>query len=411
MSDFEEFQFLSDTLLDMKTRRKSNRRHKTIKGGANNNYNATGKTPLYKAIEANDLAKVQELVTSNIDVNKGFHNSMQSPLIRACYFGNVDIVNTLLQAPGIQINLQDNSGITPLYIAAKKGYLQIVKALLGKEEIDVNRPVNITLQSPLHAATEFNHLDVVKELLKHPMINVNAQTSVSNTPLHIASRDGYALIANELLTHPAIDINKQAKYGATPLYIASKFEHPDVVNILLEREEIDVNKAVQGGITPLMAAIIGHNYDIIDELLYHPSIDVNKMTDDGKSTLYLACIHNDIESVHLILTHPEFTMDERTKKNLHSYSQKIQNLIEEYFGEYNFSDSLRYLFEDRLPVNAINAITFEPIQEGENMVNFHDEFEHGRFYTKSTYNSLHPKKNPYTKKNIRPDNVRYYKAR
>jgi hypothetical protein len=58
-----------------------------------------------------------------------------------------------------------------------------------------------------------------------------------------------------------------------------------------------------------------------------------------------------------------------------------------------------------LPVNATNAITYAPIANGAEMVNFQEEFGHGRYYTQETYNQLPlgpngRKKNPYTQANI-----------
>jgi hypothetical protein len=63
-----------------------------------------------------------------------------------------------------------------------------------------------------------------------------------------------------------------------------------------------------------------------------------------------------------------------------------------------------------IPKKAKNAITMSYIKEGENMVNFHDEFDRGRFYTERTHNSTKDKKNPYTQHTIFPTNVSYYRA-
>lgn len=62
-----------------------------------------------------------------------------------------------------------------------------------------------------------------------------------------------------------------------------------------------------------------------------------------------------------------------------------------------------------LPKNATNAITMEPIENGNTMVNFHDEYKHGRFYTKNTYDKFRKKENPVTREPIL-DTV-FYKAK
>lgn len=58
-----------------------------------------------------------------------------------------------------------------------------------------------------------------------------------------------------------------------------------------------------------------------------------------------------------------------------------------------------------IPANATNAITYAPITDGNQMVNFQGEFDHGRYYKQSTYDQLHPgpagrKRNPFTQANI-----------
>lgn len=66
-----------------------------------------------------------------------------------------------------------------------------------------------------------------------------------------------------------------------------------------------------------------------------------------------------------------------------------------------------------LPKGATNAISFEPIEAGTPMVNFHGEsvLESPRFYTYNSFKALKPKINPFTRNNIKPTNVTRYRAR
>lgn len=70
-----------------------------------------------------------------------------------------------------------------------------------------------------------------------------------------------------------------------------------------------------------------------------------------------------------------------------------------------------------IPVNTSNAVTYTNINDGANMVNFHGEFDHGRFYTRNTFNKFQPhvysgkKRNPFTQQNIEPGNITRYKAK
>lgn len=70
-----------------------------------------------------------------------------------------------------------------------------------------------------------------------------------------------------------------------------------------------------------------------------------------------------------------------------------------------------------VPANATNAISTNNIENGTNMVNFHGEFGHGRFYTKNTFNKIKrhvysgKKRNPYTQQNIESGNITRYTAK
>lgn len=85
----------------------------------------------------------------------------------------------------IKVNIQTDKGETPLYIASKKGYEDIVVMLLTFPGIDVNaRDVNgififffFINKTALHAAAENNRLQVVLTLLYNEVTEVNAKTN------------------------------------------------------------------------------------------------------------------------------------------------------------------------------------------------------------------------------------------
>ncbi len=66
-----------------------------------------------------------------------------------------------------------------------------------------------------------------------------------------------------------------------------------------------------------------------------------------------------------------------------------------------------------LPASASNAIVFNKIQEGNNMIDFHDEYKYGRYYKQSTYNDyIKPtRENPFTRKSLSSKNIQRYKAK
>jgi hypothetical protein len=63
-----------------------------------------------------------------------------------------------------------------------------------------------------------------------------------------------------------------------------------------------------------------------------------------------------------------------------------------------------------VPPNKDDAISYETIENGMQMVDFHNERKFERYYTKASYDSLNPKQNPITRKPIRESDVMYYIA-
>jgi len=67
--------------------------------------------------------------------------------------------------------------------------------------------------------------------------------------------------------------------------------------------------------------------------------------------------------------------------------------------------------EIKIPAGQEDVISMTAIPDGTRMVDFHGERAKHRYYTEATYNSLNPKKNPYTRQEIEPNQVTRYIAK
>src|SRR5205807_3311237 len=82
----------------------------------------------------------------------------------ASFFGIVEIVASLVEVGGCDINQKDCTGDTPLVWAAKYGHEGVVKILLGRDDVNPNTPDKYG-QTPLSCAVWSGHEGVVKILL------------------------------------------------------------------------------------------------------------------------------------------------------------------------------------------------------------------------------------------------------
>ncbi|ORX65003.1 ankyrin, partial [Anaeromyces robustus] len=84
------------------------------------------------------------LIQHGADVNK-LNNYKVSPILLACKNGYLEIVKCLVQH-GADFNRSSDRGITPIIIACRNGYSKIVEFLLeNKATIEINNPYRKTL--------------------------------------------------------------------------------------------------------------------------------------------------------------------------------------------------------------------------------------------------------------------------
>jgi len=88
-------------------------------------------------------------------------NQLKEDFIDVVRDGKVDIVKTLLSS-GANINISDNYGRTPLYIASMKGHIDVIKTLLSS---GANINIADNGRTPLYIASDNGHIDVIKTLL------------------------------------------------------------------------------------------------------------------------------------------------------------------------------------------------------------------------------------------------------
>ncbi|MES1902585.1 MAG: Ankyrin repeat domain-containing protein 17 [Paramarteilia canceri] len=123
--------------------------------------------------------------------------NLEMALLTSSEYGFFNAVHYLVSR-NININCKDDNGHTPLYKAATKGHLTIVKFLVEKNADINNELMKIDLKSPLHIACQNGHGEVVDFLL-HSLFTQNAKCQNVSTLLLDAVTAGQSEVVFVLL--------------------------------------------------------------------------------------------------------------------------------------------------------------------------------------------------------------------
>jgi ankyrin repeat protein len=162
------------------------------------------------------------LLERGVNMN-GRDNEDRTPLHFACYHGQIDVAEALLDC-GAQANAADIQGHTPLHQVllgiGNYGYKSS-----GMSQLSLERhPDRVLCLAPL--------------LLEHGA-DINAQNKDRETPLHLASRLWLRYMARFLLKHGA-DVNVKNSEGKSPLQVATGREGMEMRRLFSEYSAMQV---------------------------------------------------------------------------------------------------------------------------------------------------------------------------
>jgi ankyrin repeat protein len=233
--------------------------------------NKSGDTPLFIAVEChNELATKFLLIHGNKDIVNTKCSNGRTALHAAA--NNVEITKTLLENEA-EPNKIDDSGSTPLILAAGHGNLGVIKLLISHgAELDTVAKGG----SALSTACEEGHLSCAKWLI-NAGADINLQDEKEATPLYLSIANNRIDVAKLLLAH-------QATIDLSSLQAAARHGSREILDMLL-RSSADIN-AVGGTFqTALEAAFAGGNQENVQLLLEHGA-DPTKIDEQGLTSIH-----------------------------------------------------------------------------------------------------------------------------
>ena len=168
----------------------------------------------------------------------------------AAFFGIVEIAAALMETGCYDPDGEDYLGRTPLVWAAE-GHEEVVKILLGQEEVNPDEPDSYG-QTPLSVAAEGGHEGVVKILLGRDEVNSDKLENGGWTPLSLAAVNGHEGVVKMLLEREEVNPDKPDNDGRTPLSHAAEYWREGVIRILSGRKDVNPYREDNYGQPPHM---------------------------------------------------------------------------------------------------------------------------------------------------------------
>lgn len=267
--------------------------HILIECGANvNALLANGQTLLTKASLTGDRGIIEFLLSkgANIDGADRFENT---PLIAAVKHQQEEIAELLIFN---QANIEIfNTHASPLMIAAKKGFINIVRLLIeaakNSKEIKLDNFVNVKNSNGETAlfyalkSFKFNKtLDII-ELLLSNHADINMQNKSGQNILMQSIKFGLIELANFLLNNHA-DIHKQDLEGNTALIYAISNGYDSLSNRLISMGA-NIDAKNRNSNTLLLEATLKNKPEIVDYCIKHGA-NLQAKTIDGLTALKIA---------------------------------------------------------------------------------------------------------------------------
>ncbi|KAG9282716.1 ankyrin-3-like [Astyanax mexicanus] len=236
---------------------------------------------------------VLSLLLRNIK-NRMSQNELKTILFKAVK-RNLDGVVAALIEIGIDVNVRDDLGYTPLLLATELRNVEVFKMLVSeKAHLDKKLP-NQT--SALHLAIQSGSMQITQILLNKGM-DPNITGPKDQTPLHLSALYNQPTLM-ALLLRKGAQVDAVTQDGLTALHLASQCGHTEAVAQLLEGKA-DVHAWDRQSRTALHCAAAQGEAGVIKLLLY-AGADANAATKEKKTPLHLAATAGHAEATSTLL--------------------------------------------------------------------------------------------------------------
>lgn len=209
---------------------------------------------LIDTFEKENIDPILFLKKEHLELTGGEHKN--SLLHYAAYTGYVNTINVLINL-GMNVDITDQSGLTPLHYASKKENIEACKLLLSKgAKVDHADEDGNTC---LHRSCESSSM--VKFLVDNGA-NINTKNKYGSTVLHHACGRSFVDTIKVLLSNGADTTIKN-----DDLFLAKELTvNKEILNLFKEHKKKNIKNAQKENVKKLLVAL-SENNEFIDKLI------------------------------------------------------------------------------------------------------------------------------------------------
>lgn len=225
----------------------------------------------------------------------------------------------------IDINSQNNKGMTPFMLSCAYGQKYIAKQLILQDSLlDHSKRDNSGFDNFLWAV-ELRGQGILTKLLQQGL-NIDVQDNLGRSSLHRSCLNNYPELIKFILERGA-DKSLAENDGFYPVHLAASKGNVEALIALAEYdssllEQVSINTS---GFTPLLCAA-QYGQSMVAEYLLSQNVDVNKArADTGATPLHMAIGQKFLDTVSTLLTASDIEKEDNNGENAIMHSLRVQD--------------------------------------------------------------------------------------
>ncbi|XP_067661803.1 ankyrin repeat domain-containing protein 50-like [Haliotis asinina] len=256
-----------------------------------------GRTAVMMAAENRHKDVVELLVDKGADVSL-VDETGDNVLHCACRGGDAGVVKYILSKNMVDVDRRGSKNMTPIMVAKEYKHGEVVHVLLSKRPDGSLRYYKH--RNMLKSACREGNIEAVKFIVSQNTVNINSGWRENITPVLIAAKDGHKDVIDLLVSKGAY-VSLADNGGDNILHYACRGGNVEMVKYVLSQKMVNINSRGFQEMSPLMrAALMGHT-DVI-KLLVSKGADVTQLDGGGDNILHYACRGGNVEVVKYVLS-------------------------------------------------------------------------------------------------------------